>query len=195
MASLAPHRPSYIRLPLGWPGEPCDFRHPLDYIGFDGGGGIGSGPGMAIGAALALRGGDRLPVAVLGDGDYLMGLTALWTGVHYRIPVLIVVANNESFFNDELHQERMARVRGRPVENRWIGLRLSNPDMDLAGLARDQGAKGYGPVRTVEALEAAIAQGVTDVQAGVVVVIDARVAPEYSRTVSSALMRHLPARN
>jgi len=192
MAALAPHRPSYIRLPLGWPGETCDFQHPLDYVGFDGGGGIGSGPGMAIGAALALRGGDRLPVAVLGDGDYLMGLTALWTGVHYRIPVLIVIANNESFFNDELHQERMARVRGRPVENRWIGLRLSNPDMDLAGLARDQGAKGYGPVRTIEALEAAIAQGVADVKAGAVAVIDARVAPEYSRSVSSALMRHLP---
>jgi len=149
---------------------------------------------MAVGAALALRGGDRLPVAVLGDGDYLMGVTALWTGVHYRIPVLIVIANNESFFNDELHQERMARVRGRPVENRWIGLRLSNPDMDLAGLARDQGAKGYGPVRTSEALQAAIAQGVADVRAGAVAVVDARVAPEYSRNVSSALMRHLPAR-
>ena len=71
--TLAPHRPSYIRLPLGWPGESCRFTHPHDYIGFDGGGGIGSGPGMAVGAALALRGGDRLPVAVLGDGDYLMG--------------------------------------------------------------------------------------------------------------------------
>ena len=90
--SLAQFDPSYIRLPLGWPGEECRFAHPLDYIGFDGGGGIGSGPGMAVGAALAMRGGNRLPVAVLGDGDYLMGLTALWTGVHYRIPVLIVVA-------------------------------------------------------------------------------------------------------
>jgi len=192
-ASLAPHRPSYIRLSLGWPGECCRFEHPLDYIGFDGGGGIGSGPGMAIGAALALRGGDRLPVAVLGDGDYLMGVTALWTGVHYRIPVLIIIANNESFFNDELHQERTARVRGRPVENRWIGIRMSDPDMDLAGFARDQGAKGYGPVRTVDALEAAIAQGVADVRAGAVAVIDVRVAAEYSRTVSSALMRHIPA--
>ncbi len=35
----------------------CRFAHPLDYIGFDGGGGIGSGPGMAVGAALALRDG------------------------------------------------------------------------------------------------------------------------------------------
>jgi hypothetical protein len=111
---LASHNPSYIRLPLGWPGEYCRFAHPQDYIGFDGAGGIGSGPGMAVGAAIALRdiGSDRLPVAVLGDGDFLMGVTALWTGVHYRAPVLILVANNQSFFNDELHQEQMARARG-----------------------------------------------------------------------------------
>ncbi len=190
--ALAPHRPSYLRLPLGWPGEFCDFAHPQDYIGFDGGGGIGSGPGMAVGAALALRDArsDRLPVAVLGDGDYLMGLTALWTGVHYRVPVLIVVANNESFFNDELHQERMARLRGRPIENRWIGLRMSDPALDLAQLARGQGARGYGPVRTAAELDAALAQAVADVRAGHVAVVDARVAPEYSRAVSTSLLRH-----
>src|SRR5258707_4847237 len=117
---------------------------------------MGSGPGMAGGGALALRGSDRLPVAVLGDGDYLMGLTALWTAVHYRIPVLILVANNESYFNDELHQERVARVRGRPVENRSIGLRMSDPPNDLAMLARGQGAVGLGPVRSVAELERAI---------------------------------------
>ena len=193
--TLAPHNPSYIRLPLGWPGEFCRFAHPQDYIGFDGGGGIGSGPGMAVGAALALRdgGSDRLPVAVLGDGDYLMGLTALWTGVHYRVPVLIVVANNESFFNDELHQERMARLRGRPVENRWIGMRMSDPAFDLATLARGQGATGYGPVRSVDELAATIDKAVADVHAGAVVVLDVRVAPEYSRAVSSSLLRHVPA--
>ncbi len=189
--ALAPHRPSYLRLPLGWPGEFCAFADPQDYIGFDGGGGIGSGPGMAVGAALALRdaGSDRLPVAVLGDGDYLMGLTALWTGVHYRVPVLIVVANNESFFNDELHQERMARLRGRPVENRWIGLRMSEPSIDLAALARGQGARGHGPVRTAADLDLALAEAVAAVREGAVAVVDARVAPEYSRAVSSSLMR------
>ena len=193
--SLAPHRPSYIRLPLGWPGEYCRFAHPLDYIGFDGGGGIGSGPGMAIGAALALRGSDRLPVAVVGDGDYLMGLTALWTGVHYRVPVLIIVANNESFFNDELHQERMARLRGRPVENRWIGMRMSDPALDLATLARGQGAKGYGPVRNASELASTIERAVADVRAGAVTVIDVRVLPEYSRAVSSSMLSHVPKRN
>ena len=106
-----------------------------------------------------------------------MGLTALWTGVHYRVPVLIVVANNESFFNDELHQERMARLRGRPIENRWIGLRMSDPALDLAQLARGQGARGYGPVRTAAELDAALAQAVADVHAGRVAVVDARLPP------------------
>jgi len=106
--------------------------------------------------------------------------------------VLIVVANNESFFNDELHQERVARMRDRPVENRWIGMRMSEPDFDLAGLARSQGAVGIGPVRTVDALEAALREGVAAVQDGAVAVIDARVAPEYSRAVSGSLMRHIP---
>jgi thiamine pyrophosphate-dependent acetolactate synthase large subunit-like protein len=194
-ASLAAHKPSYIRLPLGWPGECCHFAEPLDFIGFDGGGGIGSGPGMTVGAALALRGSGRLPVAVLGDGDYLMGLTALWTGVHYRIPLLVIVSNNQSFFNDELHQERMARVRDRPIENRWVGLRMDDPPFDLAQLARGQGAIGYGPVLDIAALEVALAAAIRDVNAGAVCVIDVRVAPEYARSVSSALLRQLPNEN
>jgi thiamine pyrophosphate-dependent acetolactate synthase large subunit-like protein len=191
--SLAAHNPSYLRLPLGWPGIGCRFADPLDYIGFDGGGGIGSGPGMAVGAALALRGTDRLPVAVLGDGDYLMGLTALWTAVRYEIPLLVVVANNASFFNDELHQERVARTRGRPIENRHIGLRMSDPPFDLAMLARGQGAVGIGPVGTPAALAVAIADGVRQTRAGKTCVIDALVAPEYSRAVSSSLLRQIPA--
>ncbi|HEY2816231.1 MAG TPA: thiamine pyrophosphate-binding protein [Casimicrobiaceae bacterium] len=191
-ASLAAHHPSYVRLPLGWPGEYCRFAEPLDFIGFDGGGGIGSGPGMTVGAALALRGAGRLPVAVLGDGDYLMGLTALWTGVHYRIPLLIVVSNNQSFFNDELHQERMARMRGRPIENRWVGLRMDDPPLDLATLARGQGAIGYGPICDTAALQVALDAAIRDVKAGGACVVDVRVAPEYARTVSSTLLQHIP---
>ncbi len=191
--TLAPHNPAYIRLPLGWPGDCCRFDDPLDYVGFDGGGGIGSGPGMAVGAALALRGSGRLPVAVLGDGDYLMGLTALWTAAHYRIPVLVIVANNESFFNDELHQERIARIRGRPVENRSIGLRMSDPPNDLAMLARGQGAFGIGPVTGVDQLTSALDDAVRRTRAGAACVIDASVAPEYSRAMSSTLLRQIPS--
>src|SRR5260370_41184559 len=93
-------------LPLSWNGATWPFRHPLDFLGSEGGGGVGGGPGNSVGAALALKGSGRLPIAVCGDGDFMMGNTAVWTAVHYKIPLLIVVCNNRSFFNDELHQER-----------------------------------------------------------------------------------------
>jgi thiamine pyrophosphate-dependent acetolactate synthase large subunit-like protein len=142
--ATAGHRPCLIRLPLGWSGDLWDFEHPLDYLGYDGGGGIGSGPGMAVGAALALKGSGRLPVAVIGDGDYMMGASAFWTGANAGVPLLTVVCNNRSFFNDELHQERVAKDRGRPVENRWIGQRIGDPEPDLATIARGQGSSASG---------------------------------------------------
>jgi hypothetical protein len=73
-------------------------------------------------------------------------------------------------------------------------MRMSDPAFDLAMLARGQGAKAYGPVQSAEALVTAIEQGVADVRAGAVCVLDVRVAPEYSRAVSSSLMRHVPSR-
>lgn len=178
-----------IRLPLGWSGDLWDFRHPLDYLGYDGGGGIGSGPGMAVGAALALVGSGRLPVAVLGDGDYLMGVTALWTAAHAEVPLLVVVANNRSFFNDEVHQERVARQRGRPVENRWIGQRIADPEVDLATLARGQGLDGLGPVVSAAALPAVLADAIDRVRRGRACVVDVRVAPGYAPSMGASVGR------
>lgn len=181
---------SLLHLPLSWDGGFWPFRHPLDFLGSDGGGGIGGGPGISVGAALALRGSGRLPVSICGDGDFLMGVTALWTAAHYRIPLLLVVANNQSFFNDEVHQERMARERGRPVENKWIGQRMTDPELDVAGLARAQGAQGFGPVKDVADLPAAFAAAIAAVEAGGVAVVDVRVAPGYTPAMASALVRH-----
>jgi TPP-dependent trihydroxycyclohexane-1,2-dione (THcHDO) dehydratase len=172
------------RLPLGWPGEMRHFAHPLDYLGADGGAGIGSGPSMTVGAALALKGSGRLPIALVGDGDFLMGVTALWTATHYGIPCLFIVCNNRSFYNDEAHQERVARLRGRTVDNKWIGQRISSPDIDLAMMASAQGAKGIGPVTDYAQLTSALAQGVKAVMAGEVCVIDARVLPRYDSDIS-----------
>jgi len=108
-----------------------------------------------------------------------MGNSAVWTAVHYRIPCLMIVCNNRSFFNDELHQERVAIARGRPVENRWIGQRIADPEIDIAAIARAQGAVGIGPVvRTIDAQQA-IEKGIEAVRAGSVCVIDLRVEPGY----------------
>jgi thiamine pyrophosphate-dependent acetolactate synthase large subunit-like protein len=176
-------------LPLGWNGASWPFRHPLDYIGAEGGAGIGSGPGVSVGAALALRDSGRLPVAVCGDGDFLMGVTAIWTAVHYRIPLLFVVANNRSFYNDEVHQERVARMRARPVENKWIGQRIDDPDIDLAAMGRAQGAVGFGPLTRADKLEAVLSEAIAAVEQGAVAVVDVRVEPGYTPAMTAALTR------
>jgi thiamine pyrophosphate-dependent acetolactate synthase large subunit-like protein len=176
-------------LPLSWNGATWPFRHPLDFLGSEGGGGVGGGPGNSVGSALALKGTGRLAVAVCGDGDFMMGATAIWTAVHYRIPLLFVVCNNRSFFNDELHQERVARIRNRPVENRWIGQRISEPDIDCAGVGQAQGAVGFAPVTKSSDLVSTFEKAIAAVEQGQVAVVDVRVEPGYSAVATAAMLR------
>src|SRR6201996_424247 len=180
---------TFTHLPLSWDDTWAVFRHPLDYVGSDGGGGVGGGPGISVGAALALKGSGRLPIAICGDGDFLMGVTAVWTAVHYKIPLLFVLANNRSFYNDELHQERMARMRHRPVENKWLGQRMADPEVDLAAMGRAQGAQGFGPITKAADLPAALEKAIAAVDAGGVAVVDVRVEPGYTAVMTQAMTR------
>jgi thiamine pyrophosphate-dependent acetolactate synthase large subunit-like protein len=180
---------TYTHLPLSWDDTWVTFKHPLDYVGSDGGGGVGGGPGISVGAALALKGSGRLPIAICGDGDFLMGVTAVWTAVHYKIPLLFVLANNRSFYNDELHQERMARMRNRPVENKWIGQRMADPEVDLAAMGRAQGAVAFGPITKPADLGPALEKAIAAVDAGQVAVVDVRVEPGYTAVMTAAMTR------
>lgn len=185
--AVADRPTTMIRVPNGWGGELWPATAPLDVLGADGGEGIGSGPGMAVGAALALRGSGRLPIAVLGDGDYLMGASALWTATHYRLPLLVVVANNHSFFNDEIHQHQVAQQRGRPIANRWIGQHITRPEVDLGALAVAQGASAHGPVRDSEQLARVAALAVEQVLAGETVMVDVQTASSVEHETSRAV--------
>jgi len=183
-------RPTTLtHLPLSWEERWWTFRHPLDFLGSDGGGGVGGGPGISVGAALALKNSGRLPIAICGDGDFLMGVTAVWTAVHYKIPLLFVLANNRSFYNDELHQERVARMRARPIENKWIGQRMADPEIDLAAMGRAQGAAGFGPIARQADLAPALQQAIAAVDAGAVAVVDVRVEPGYTANMTAAMTR------
>jgi thiamine pyrophosphate-dependent acetolactate synthase large subunit-like protein len=127
---------------LSFPSEFIRIRHPLDYLGQDGGGGVGSGPGTAVGSALALKESGRISLSVIGDGDFMMGNQAIWTAAHMGIPMILVIANNRVYMNDVAHQERMAVLRGRPVENKYVGQELNHPAIDLVAIARAQGWDG-----------------------------------------------------
>lgn len=186
---------SLLHVPISWQGEWWPFRHPLDYIGSDSGGGIGGGPGIAVGAALALQGSARLPIGICGDGDFVMGATSIWTAVRYGTPLLIVIANNASFYNDELHQERVAIARGRPVENKWIGQKMIDPELDLAAMARAQGAQGFGPIKARGELRDVFLQAIAVVEHGGVAVVDVRIEPGYPPDAASAVLHAAEDRN
>lgn len=186
---VEPSEVCLLRLPLSWSGELWDFESPMDFLGYDGGGGIGSGPGMAVGGALALKGSKKLPVAIIGDGDYLMGVSAFWTAASAQLPLLVIVVNNRSFFNDELHQERVAKERGRPVENRWIGQRIDNPPPDLAQMAQAQGLLGMGPLTTATAFEDGLKSALAAVRNGKAVVLDVHVQPGYAPAMTQGMTR------
>jgi hypothetical protein len=90
---------------------------------------------------------------------------------------MFVVTNNRSFYNDERNQGRVARRRDRPIENRWIGHRITEPDVDVAGMARAQGAVAIGPVMEPTDVRPAVEAGLAAARAGRVSVVDVWVPP------------------
>jgi len=128
---------------------------------------------------LALRGTGRLPVAVFGDGDYLMGVSALWTAASTRTPLLIVIANNTGYYIDEQHQAMTSATRGRAVETAHVGQRIAEPEIDLLAMARAQGFEGCGPIARRAALRDAVVAGVRAVEEGECFLIDVRIRPDY----------------
>lgn len=169
---------TFARLPFGWPAIACAFEHPMAFLGKDAGGTVGSGPGHTVGAALALKGSGRLVTGIIGDGDFALGMQALWSAAHADAPVLVIVANNRSYFNDEVHQERVARERGRPVENKWIGQRI-DPAVDNAAIARAQGFEAFGPLEGEAAVREALEKAAAVVKGGGRVLLDVVVKGGY----------------
>jgi thiamine pyrophosphate-dependent acetolactate synthase large subunit-like protein len=149
--------------------ETTDAAH-----GLSGGRGAGVGYGLpsSIGAALGWKGSGRLVVSVLGDGDFFMTSNALWTAAKYYIPLLVIIYNNLSYYNDEDHQERIAAWRDRPVENKGIGVRIEDPEPDFASLARSLGAAGFGPITDPTKLGDGLDEAISIVRKGQPAVID-----------------------
>jgi acetolactate synthase I/II/III large subunit len=153
------------------------FDQPRQYCGEGGGGGLGYGPGGAVGVALAHKDTGKLPIAMIGDGDFLMAPQALWTAVHYKLPLLCFIRNNHSYYNDEEHQQLIAQVRNRPEENAWIGMRMDDPNPDFATLARSFGCWAEGPVTDPDQLRPAIDRALDQVRQGNVALVDVIVKP------------------
>ena len=101
------------------------------------------------------------------------------------MPVLFVIGNNRSYFNDELHQESVAKTRGRNTANAWVSQRLDGPAPDIAGMARAQGVEADGPIKTIAELNKAIASGVAALRDGRPYLIDVWIDSRQGRETAA----------
>jgi acetolactate synthase-1/2/3 large subunit len=92
---------------------PRTFLHPAGAVA------MGYGLPAALGAAAAFPG--RKVVAVAGDGGFLMSAVELATAVQERLPVVVILVNDNCLTLIRATQER--RYQGR-----FIGVDLVNPD-------------------------------------------------------------------
>jgi thiamine pyrophosphate-dependent acetolactate synthase large subunit-like protein len=157
--------------------EAIEVTEPAHGMGGGRGGGVGYGLPSSIGSALGFKDSGRLCVSIIGDGDFLMTSNALWTAAKYQIPLLVVVLNNHSYYNDEEHQERMARWRDRPVANKGIGIRIEEPVPDLCTIARAFGVDAFGPITEPADLGPALDKAIPIVEGGKPVVVDVFTQP------------------
>ena len=152
--------------------EVIEVTEPAHGIGGGRGGGVGYGLPSSIGAALGHKESGRLCVSIIGDGDFLMTSNALWTAAKYQIPLLVLVMNNRSYYNDEEHQERMAKWRQRPVENKGIGIRIEDPAPDLAAISRALSVDAFGPITEPDQLGSTLDKAIAIVEGGKPTVVD-----------------------
>jgi acetolactate synthase-1/2/3 large subunit len=106
---------------------------------------LGYGLPAAIGAQIANPG--RAVVAVLGDGGFMFSVNELATAVKYRLPIAIVLMNDERYGAIKWLQEKMFK--------RWGETELANPD--FPAMARAFGARGER-LAGIDALPGALAR-------------------------------------
>jgi acetolactate synthase I/II/III large subunit len=110
---------------------------------------LGFGFMTALGVKVAHP--NRPVVSINGDGGFLFGMQELATAVQYKINLVTIVFNNQSFGNVLRDQQTM-------FEGRYIGESLRNPDfLKLADSFGALALRANDPAELQSALERAMA--------------------------------------
>jgi thiamine pyrophosphate-dependent acetolactate synthase large subunit-like protein len=119
--------------PHGFGFDPDGGRELFYYYGAH----LGSGVGTAAGVQLARP--RRQVIALVGDGSFIFGPTALWNMARLGLPVITVIYNNHAYSGP--HSRVIEKVpNGRMVETgQFVHDYLGDPDMNMAWIA-----KGFG---------------------------------------------------
>jgi len=134
----------------GWAGRYLRYGRPGRQLGPTSG---AMGYGVPAAVAASLRHPDRLVVANVGDGGFLMTGQEVATAMHHGASPVVLVFDNGMYGTIRMHQER-------EYPGRVSATRLTNPD--FAALARSHGAFAATVARTADfapAFEEAAAAG------------------------------------
>jgi acetolactate synthase-1/2/3 large subunit len=162
----------YIRHFSYWPLRLWKFDKHYQFMGNQGGGGIGYNAPATVGAALANRKYGRLSVSIQDDGDLLFGPAVLWTAAHHRIPLLMLMHNNRAYHEELMHVQRMADRHNRGIDRAWIGTTFNDPHVDYAKVAQGFGVYAEGPIDNPVDLGPAIRRALDAVRRGEPALID-----------------------
>jgi len=160
-----------------WPLRLWDFTKHYQFIGGQGGAGIGYGAPAAAGAALANRKYGRLSVTIQDDGDLMYAPGILWTTAHHKIPLLSVMHNNRAYHQELMHVQRVANEHQRGVADINAGLTINNPPIDYATVAKGMGVFSRGPITNPNDLGPALRAAVDVVKRGEPALIDVVTQP------------------
>jgi len=121
---------------------------------------LGYGPAASVGASIPYRGTDKICVNLQRDGEMLYTPSAMWTAANTGVSLLTVMTNNRVYYNDVEHQEKVAIHRGRPPENKLVGMEMAKPPVDFANLARSLGIAGEGPITEPDQIRPAVERAI-----------------------------------
>jgi benzoylformate decarboxylase len=131
---------------------------------------VGGALGWALGAGIGVKMArpDDPVVAVVGDGTAMYTIQGLWSAARYDVPLVLVVMNNREYAACKRGIDRVVEGGGES----YVGMDLTDPEIDFNGLARSLG---------VEARSANNAQELTKtvseaLSSGAPMLIDAAVA-------------------
>jgi benzoylformate decarboxylase len=100
---------------------------------------VGGALGWALGAGIGVKMArpDDPVVSVVGDGTAMYTIQGLWSAAHYDVPLVLIVMNNREYAACKRGIARVVADGG----DRYVGMDLTEPEIDFIGLARSLGVE------------------------------------------------------
>jgi len=138
------------------------------------GGVLGWGLGASIGVKMGQP--SRQTVLLVGDGSFQFGVQALWSAARYKVPVAVIIWNNQAYQANRL---ALHRYGGRAAATgKYTGTYLGSPTIDNIRIAHGYGVDGE-KVSNPDKLGEAIDRCLQTVESGFPYVLDVSIQPRF----------------